>query len=121
MTDFVLLGPRDEGLIRRLMEAIPGLADSPEYLALDEPDKRLPYIVAARASEYWERLERDDQSEVLKALSDGLESLASDGDPAIQDLVVAMLNALGSDSPSAEQVKLRLGPNAKMLFEKFVR
>jgi len=121
MTDFVMRGPRDEGLLSRLLEAIPGLADAPEYLALDTSDKRLPYIVAARASEYWERLEREQESQLLNALSAGLESLAGDLDPAVRDLVVAILNPLGADSPLAKRMKLHLGPNAKALLEKFVR
>jgi hypothetical protein len=107
--------------IGRLLEAVPGFADAPEYLALDESAKRLPYIVAARASDYWERLEREQRSQVLNTLSEGLESLARDGDAAVQDLLVAILNPLGSDSPVAGRMKLRLGPNAKALFEKFVR
>jgi hypothetical protein len=121
MTDFIRSEPRDEALIRRLLEAIPGFAHAPEYLALDASDRHLPYIVAARASEYWERLERDQRSQSLNTLADGLERLASDCDPAIQDLVIAILNPLGNDSPLAGQMKLRLGPTARALFEKFLR
>ena len=121
MIDFIRLGPKDDFLIRRLLQAIPGFADAPEYLALDDSLRRLPYIVAARAREYWERLERDEQRQVIDELSEGLESLASDPDSATQDLVVEILNELGSGSPTAERMKCRLGPHALALFEKFVQ
>jgi hypothetical protein len=47
--------------------------------------------------------------------------VASDRDAAVQDLVVAILNSLQSDSPVAGRMKRRLGANAKALFQKFVR
>jgi hypothetical protein len=120
-TNFVMLGPRDAEQIRRLLEAISGLGDAPEYLALEPSNKRLPYIVAARASEYWERLEREQQWARLKSLAAGLESLAADRDPAIQDLVVTILQPLATESPLAQKMKGRLGPNATALLERFIR
>lgn len=123
MTDFIRRGPRDVFLIQLLVESVPGFALSPEYLAIDESDKQLPYILAARIGDYWERLEIEsghssDRVVVLDSVTGSFESLAGHPDAHVQDLLVlGILHRLHSQTPLETRMRNRLGPKARRLFD----
>jgi hypothetical protein len=118
MTDFVIRERDYDKVPHLLTTEVPGFLDSEEYRLLDSEDRKVPGLVTAAFTRYFEGLREADALERCYAV---IEKLAVSPDPEVQNLVVTEIfeNLQGSDE-SLGKIREQLGPESRRLYQQWM-
>jgi hypothetical protein len=128
MSDFILIKSEYDQIPSLLKEIVPDFFESAEFKQLRVDDVKLPGIVCARFAAYLVWLhETFNQKRTEKIRSNlakcylAIERLASSGDPLVQNVVVTeIFETLDCGLIVLEQIKSRLGPQARALYDEWI-
>lgn len=118
MTDFIIK-ERDYYKVPDLLTTeVPGLLDSEGYRLLDSDHRKIPGLVTAAFTRYFEGLQEAGALERCYAV---IEKLATSSDPEVQNLVITEIfeNLQGSDE-SLRKIKEQLGPESRRLYQEWM-
>ena len=118
MPDFIIKERDYDKVPDLLTTEVPGFFESEEYRLLDSEDGKVPGLVAAAFTRYFEALQEAGALERCYAI---IEKLASSSDPEVKNLVVTEIfeNLRGSDE-SLEKIKEQLGPESRRLYQEWM-
>lgn len=130
MSDFILKKRECDLVPNLLLEAIPAFAQSDEFKALDENERKVPGLVCAafanRLLHLHQALSRSNAGEAqrveLEQCYAAIERMASSPDPAVENLVVVEVFENIPDLEALQnEIKPRLRPKSLELYSRWVR
>ena len=118
MPDFIIK-ERDYNKVPDLIAtAVPSFLESEAYDLLDAEDRKVPGLVTAAFTRYFEGLQEADELEKCYAV---IEKLATRSDLEVQNLVVTeIFENLRSSDEGLRKIKEQLGPESRRLYETWI-
>jgi len=126
MPDFILKEREFDRVPDFLATAVPSFVESEQYRLLDPEDQKVPGLVCAAFTRYFEQLQQaeinaGDKSDALERCYAFIEDLALSPDPAVKNLVVTeIFENLQGPNQTLKKMKERLGTESRRLYQSWV-
>lgn len=128
MTDFILVQRNYDNVPHLIIRRVPEFLNSLAFKSLTLEDRLLPGLVCASFTKFLVTIqkevgskEKEEDVELLGRIYAVIEEMASDKDPAVQNVVVTeILENINTDEITRKRIVSMLLPKSKALYDRWI-